>query len=300
MMPRHFLLLFLSLGYSVAFGQPPRTLDNPFFVFNNGVKDSTYDTVEEQLQLLLDNGYDGMEKEGLDDFDPVAQALKEHHLQLYTIYVNIDLDHPEQPYDPRLVEVFEQIAGTSVMPWFFVTSQRYPPSSAEYDTLAVPILQELADLAQQYNLRVMLYPHRFYWIERVEDAIRVARKVNRPNLGMTFNLCHYLANRYTKEQDPLEEFPALAREAYPHLFAISLNGADPTPANPDNVWESFIQPLGEGTFDTYAFLKTFLDLGFRGPVGLQCYGIDQDKAVHLKKSSQAWQAFQQRYAKENR
>ena len=291
--------MFLSLAVvSAAFGQPSRALDNPFFVFNNGVKDSVYNTIDEQIQLLLDHDFDGMEKEGLEGFDEVYQALWQHNLELYTIYVNIDLDHPEQPYDPRLTGIFEQIAGTATMPWFYVTSRQYPPSSAEYDSLAVPILQQVADLAQQYDLQVMLYPHRFYWVESVEDAIRVARKVNRRNLGMTFNLCHYLANRHARGQDPMEQLPALAREAYPYLFAISLNGADAIPANPDDLWASFIQPLGEGTFDTYAFLKTFLDLGFDGPVGLQCYSIDQDKARHLKQSSQTWQEFRQRYADE--
>ncbi|MGD1891524.1 MAG: sugar phosphate isomerase/epimerase family protein [Cyclobacteriaceae bacterium] len=280
-----------------AYGQ---VLDNPLFVFNNGVKDSVYDTVEEQMKLLLDNGYPGMEKQGLDNFDEVYQALLNNNLKLYTIYVNINLDNPQQPYDPRLEEVFKKISGTDAMPWFFVTSQQYPPSSAEYDTLAVPILQRVADLAQQYNIRVMLYPHRNFWIEKVEDAIRVAHQVNRRNLGITFNLCHYLANCYNQKVNPTEQLSELAKAAKPYLFAISLNGADTTPTDPSDIWASFIQPLGEGSFDTYAFLKTFLDLGFKGPVGLQCYSIDQDKAVHLKKSQQTWGAYQERYALEKK
>ena len=290
------LLLLFSFLATQLLGQ---TLDNSLFVFNNGVRDSVYSTIEEQMQLLMDNDYPGMEKERLDNFDEVYQALRDNSLKLYTIYINIDLDNPQQHYDPQLEEVFRKIAGTETMPWFFVTSKQYPPSSSEYDTLAVPILQRVADLAQQYNIRVMLYPHRNFWIEKVEDAVRVVGKVNRRNLGMTFNLCHYLANRYTLNQDPMEQLPALAKKAQTYLFAISLNGADTTPANPKDIWTSFIQPLGEGNFDTYTFLKTFLDLGFDGPVGLQCYSIDQDKAVHLRKSRETWQEYQKRYARED-
>ncbi|WKN42431.1 sugar phosphate isomerase/epimerase family protein [Tunicatimonas pelagia] len=290
------LLIWLAIA-SVASGQ---TLDNPLFVFNNGVKDSIYDTVDEQIQLLLDNDYPGMEKQGLDNFDEVYQALREDNLKLYTVYVNINLDDPAQPYHPQLEEVLKKIAGTGTMPWFFVTSKQYPPSSAEYDSVAVPILQQVADLAQQHDVRVMLYPHRYFWIEKVEDAIRVARKANRRNLGITFNLCHYLANRYNLDRDPWAELPALAKAASPYLFAISLNGADATPSDASDIWASFIQPLGEGSFDTYDFLKTFLDLGFDGPVGLQCYSIDQDKAVHLKKSHQTWEEYKQRYASEGK
>jgi len=290
-----FILLIWLSSASFTFGQ---TLDNPLFVFNNGVKDSIYNTVEKQMNLLLDNDYPGMEKQGLGNFDEVYQALRENDLKLYTIYVNIDLDNPEQPYDPRLTDVFAQIAGTDAMPWFFVTSKQYPPSSAEYDSVAVPILQRVADLAQQYNVRVMLYPHRNFWIEKVEDAIRVARKANRRNLGMTFNLCHYLANCYKLSQDPWHRLLPLAKASVPYLFAVSLNGADATPADTKDIWTSFIQPLGEGDFDTFAFLKTFLDLGFNGPVGLQCYSIDQYKSVHLKKSRQTWYEYQQRYVTE--
>jgi sugar phosphate isomerase/epimerase len=292
-MKKKLLVLLASIvTVSAACGQ---VLDNPLFVFNNGVKDSIYDTVEEQMQLLLDNGFPGMEKQGLNNFDEVYQALQDNNLQLYTIYVNINLDNPQQPFDPRLEAVFKKIAGTETMPWFFVTSKQYAPSSSEFDTLVVPIIQRVADLAQQYDVRVMLYPHRGFWIEKVEDAIRVARKVNRRNLGMTFNLCHYLANCYELNLDPWEQLPALAQAAMPHLFAISLNGADATPRNPDDIWTSFIQPLGEGSFDTYAFLKSFLNLGFEGPVGLQCYSINQDKAQHLQKSRQTWVEYQQLY-----
>ena len=293
---RNVLLLFcLCLNFSL---QAQQVLDNPFFVFNNGVKDEQYDTIEEQMKLLLENGYDGMEKERLDNFDEVYSALEENNLNLYTIYVNVNLDEPEQPYDPRLEEVFRKIAGTDAMPWLFVTSKKYPPSSSEYDTLAVPIFQQIADMAQQYGIRVMLYPHMYFWIESVEDAIRVAEKVNRRNFGMTFNLCHYLAHKNRAGVDPWAEFSTLAQQAMPFLFAISLNGADASDADQQDIWTSFIQPLGEGNFDTYRYLTTFLDHGFDGPVGLQCYNIKEDKAVHLRKSMQTWQEYQHRYAAE--
>ncbi|MEM9829542.1 MAG: TIM barrel protein [Bacteroidota bacterium] len=290
--------LSLFVGVLIVSTTSAQTLDNPLFVFNNGLSDSVYTTIQEQVQLLLNHGYPGMEKQGLDNFEEVYQAIQKNNLQLYTIYANINLDNPKQPYDSQLINVFEQIAGTNAMPWFYITSQQYPPSSSEYDSVAVPILQQLADVAHQYGIRVMLYPHRNFWIESVEDAIRVAKKVNRRNFGMTFNLCHYLANCYSRGQDPMSQLPTLAKAAEPYLFAISLNGADIVPADTNDIWASFIQPLGEGDFNTYAFLKTFLDLGFDGPIGLQCYSIDRDKAVHLQQSRQTWRKFQQKYAEE--
>lgn len=285
-------LLFLLLLIHPLYAQ--QRLNHPFFVFNNGVKDDKYDSPEEQVQLLLDHGYDGMEKEGLDNLEEVLSELQKNDLKLFTIYVNVDLDNPEQPYDPQLEEVFPKIQGTGAMPWLYVTSKKYAPSSAEHDIVAVPVLQQIADMAQQYNIRVMLYPHMYYWVECIEDAMRVAEKVNRPNFGYTFNLCHFLAHKNKEGKDPVSTYPALAKQAIPRLFAISLNGADTHAADPDNIWRSYIQPLGEGDFDTYTFLKTFVDLGFKGPVGLQCYNIQEDKALHLKKSMQTWKRYQER------
>ena len=36
-------------------------------------------------------------------------------------------------------------------------------------------------------------------MERIEDAVRVADKVDRPNVGVMFNLCHWL--RVSKDRD---------------------------------------------------------------------------------------------------
>lgn len=271
-------------------------LDNPLFVFNSGFADQTYNTPEQQIRLVEGLGYDGIEKNGLDNFTPLHTALQASDLKLYAIYIKVDLDNPEQPYDPRLEESLKAISGSDAMPWLYVMSKKHSPSSSEYDTLAVPILQSIADLAWQYEVDVMLYPHMRFWLESVEDAIRIARKVNRRNLGLTFNQCHYLAHKNRAGIAPLAPLDSLARLAMPYLFAISINGADTRDADQEDIWDSFIKPLGEGDFDTYAFIKAFVDRGFSGPVGLQCYNIKEDKPTHLRQSMQAWQRYQKKYA----
>jgi sugar phosphate isomerase/epimerase len=272
---------------------------SPFFVFHNGISDTmAYKTPEKQLQLAASIGFDGVEKNRLDNFDAFYQALQDNNLKLYTIYVEVNLDNAQEPYDHRIEEAFKTIQGTEVMPWLFITSKKLKPSSAENDAIAIPIVQEMADKAKTYGLKVALYPHIWFWLESVEDAIRVAAKVNRPNLGMAFNLPHYLATQYYARQDPNKNFRMWAEKARPYLFAVSVNGADfPPPTNDrGKLWDTMIQPLGEGNYDTYHFLKTFWDMDFTGPVGLQCYNIKQAKTVHLKKSMQTWQAYKKRYA----
>ena len=57
-------------------------------------------------------------------------------------------------------------------------------------------------------------------MERIEDAVRVADKVDRPNVGVMFNLCHWL--RVNKERN----YKPLLAQAMPRLWAVSINGAD--------------------------------------------------------------------------
>ena len=210
----------------------------------------------------------------------------------------MNLDDEKTPFDPRLEETFKLIQGTQAMPWLFITSKKYKPSSVSTDSIAVPIVQTIADMAKRYGLKVALYHHVWFWLETVEHGISLTKKINRPNVGITFNLAHYLATQYYAGQNPVANFPAWAAKAKPYLFAVSVNGADFPPPSPDRsmIWNTLIQPLGEGQYDTYGFLKTFWDMGFQGPVGLQCYNIKQPKTVHLNQSIKTWQAYKKRYA----
>jgi len=40
-------------------------------------------------------------------------------------------------------------------------------------------------------------------------------------------------------------------------------------------------------------LRTLQDLGYQGPIGLQCYGLPGDARDHLARSIAAWQKLQQ-------
>jgi sugar phosphate isomerase/epimerase len=120
----------------------------------------------------------------------------------------------------------------------------------------------------------------------VEHAVRLVKQVERENVGLTFNLCHWL-----KVSGP-DNMLALMKEALPHLFSASINGADSGDTQKMN-WTRLIQPLDAGTFDTYHFVKALTDLGFQGPIGLQCYNIKEKPEVHLKQSMQAWQILSQ-------
>jgi sugar phosphate isomerase/epimerase len=85
-----------------------------------------------------------------------------------------------------------------------------------------------------------------------------------------FNLCHWF--RVSKDRD----YESRLKQALPRLMAVSINGADEW--DTESGWGKYIQPLGRGTFDVAKFMRTLRELGFKGPVGLQCYGIEGDAA----------------------
>ncbi|MEQ6120180.1 TIM barrel protein [Reichenbachiella sp. MALMAid0571] len=290
------LFVFFWNATTLVFGQE-MVVKNPFFAFNSGVKSGGFDTFEQQATLLRKLGYDGVEKEGIEGYKEMQEAVEGKGLNIYTNYLKVDLDDLDQPFDPDIESIFKMVEGKPTMIWLYVVSKQFKPSSQENDLMAIPIFQEIADKAARYGVKIMLYPHINCWIECAEDAIRVSEKVNRRNFGMTFNLCHFLAHSYREKIDPVKRFPELAKESMPYLFAISFNGATATPTDDNHIWDSFIQPLGDGNYDSYLYLKTFLDLGFSGPVGLQTYGIKQPSDVHLKKSMDTWKKYMQKYAK---
>ena len=72
------------------------------------------------------------------------------------------------------------------------------------------------------------------------------------------------------------------------LFCVTLCGAQIGAKTWTN---GLIQPLDQGDFDNRAFLATLREIGYKGPVGVMCYGIPGDAREHLARSIAAWKKF---------
>ncbi|MBI4604475.1 MAG: DUF1080 domain-containing protein [Planctomycetes bacterium] len=270
-------------GTEGAVGAPG--LANPFFPMETGIKDAKHSTPEAQADMLKDLGYPGTDHMGFAGLREKLQALDARALKLFAVYVGATIDGDPR-YDPALRSGVEALRGRDAVLWVFLQSRKHKPSAPEGDPLAVEVVRELADIASGAGLRVALYPHVDFWLERVEDAVRVADKVERKNVGATFNLCHFL--KVDREENL---FPRLAA-AIPRLTMVSVNGADP--GGPS--WKELIQTLDRGSFDNARLLSTLEALGYRGPVALQGYGIGGDVHENLKRSLEAWRRISARAA----
>jgi len=279
------LVVIVALTPAVHAATPP----NPFFAFCMDTHDAKKRSLVEQAELLKELGYDGASHLWLDNVPERLKTLDAAGLKLFQIYLRLNVaPDVKQPYDARLKEILPLLKGRDTMLALLISGGK--PSDETRDARAVELLREIADPASASGVKVALYPHAGDWLERVDDALRVTKLVDRPNVGVMFNLCHWLKVEDEKNLKPL------LQKAMPHLFAVSINGSDRGEEIRSGKGQ-WIVPLDTGDFDLSSFLKTLKELGYTGPIGLQCYGIPGDAREHLARSVVAWRALNDRLSK---
>mgnify|MGYP002128537568 FL=1 len=150
----------------------------------------------------------------------------------------------------------------------------------QQDSEAADIVREIAGLAAESGLKVSIYPHAGFYVGTAEEAVRVAKLVDRPNVGVTVNVCHEL---FAGNGGRLDE---VLKTAGPYLNLVSINGASPVPGKDSKTWDTL--PLGSGSFDAEAFLRLLWATGYRGPIGHQFFAVKGDDKVKLSQAITAW------------
>ncbi|MBC8470672.1 MAG: DUF1080 domain-containing protein [Planctomycetes bacterium] len=251
---------------------------NPFFAMDTATKDDKHKTAKEQVEMVKELGYAGIGGRADKELGEMLEELDKNGLRMFAVYLGANIDADQPSYGPELKEAIEVLKGSNSILWLFVQSKKFKPSQPEGDGRAVEVIREISDMATEAGLRIALYPHAGFWLEKVEDAIRVAKKVDRKNAGITFNLCHWLRTEDEKNMR------SLITSAMPHLFVVSINGAD----SGGKDWKQLIQTLDRGTFDIGRFLRTLKRSGYTGPIGFQGYGIGGDAYDNLRRTMDAW------------
>jgi len=132
--------------------------------------------------------------------------------------------------------------------------------------------------------RSRLYPHVTYLAERVGDAVRLAEKSGRPNVGVTFNLCHWLRTDGADSMEARPETGHAAVVAGDHQWRRSR-------------WQAWIQPLDSGNFDVGALFARIAAPRLPWPDRLQGWNVANqyqiEPAQNLKRSIEAWKRLVQ-------
>ncbi len=286
------LVALVSLFFGCSTSEK-KELNNVFYAFNNSMRLPNAPVgMEAQAELIKRLGFDGFSGHTNDDYFSRRAALDKAGLKMPEIYWGIDMDSTGQiSYKEGLKEIIQDSKDRDLLVALFTNAKYFDDKKEEGDLLLSKGLGQLADFAASCGARIAVYPHVGNYCETLDHSVRVAKLTNRPNVGAIFNTCHLL------KVEGEEGWEQKLLDALPYLYMISINGADSGNTKEMN-WDRLIQPLGEGTFDTYKLVKLAKDNGYTGLFGLQCYDIKQDCEVALTKSINTWNAYKSRYANE--
>ena len=170
--------VFVLATASGAEVDPPRP---EFFAFQNGLNLPVADLAP-ALKTL---GFDGLSTEGY-DVAGIQSALKAQGLRLYNTYIGIELDADRPARSAPFEKLVDQLQGSGAAVWLTIPKvtrkeRAFANSDPEGDAVALPRLRELADYAEPRGVRIALYPHAGTWVERLDDAVRLADKLGRPS-----------------------------------------------------------------------------------------------------------------------
>jgi sugar phosphate isomerase/epimerase len=283
-----FHLAIIALTCLALFSNALADERNPFFAMDTALRDGKERSPAEQAALLKELGYDGFGASGHPG-EEFLVAFERQGLKVFNTYLTLNLDSAKPELDPELTETVQRLKHHGTDLWIAINvvtqdGEKLNPSDAAGDAIIVLLMRELADLAHGHGLRIAFYPHTWFWLERVEDALRVARAVDRPNVGVTFNLCHWL--KVEGDRDP----QLILKEALPELLYVTINGADGGDTRGMN-WDRLIQPLGQGSYDVAGLLGSLRKFGYVGPIGFQGYGIPGDSRELLERTIHIWEQW---------
>ena len=241
---------------------------------------------DQQLDLVRELGFAGIawQRTRRTRPEPSPKQCEKRGLKMLAIYCAAQVTAAgDITWSPTLPKLIEALKGHGTIIWLHIGSAGGPGPAFSDQLSAKPVVQKLRGLADQAaasGLKIAIYPHLGEWTARFADATKLADVVDRPNFGVSFNLCHCLA------AGDEQNIPQLLTAAKKRLFIVQINGADSGVSG--GQWKRLIQTLDKGTFDVGAVLRKLKELGFDGPIGFQGYGIAGDARSILAPTMTAW------------
>ena len=245
----------------------------PFIAMHNALGTGS---IDQRIGRAKKYGFDGVAW-SLEELARVRLECDAQRLDLWSAYAVVNLSNKDSAILVPAKDAIKNLAGGPGMLWLGLQQSKLETGDKQGDQRAIQALTELLLDADIAGVEIALYPHHGFWLEKMDDALRISQLIKHPRLGVVFNLCHFLRNHETA--DPTA---ALAR-AGSNLFAVTINGANSS----SNDWQGLIQPLSDGDFDIAPLLQSLDEMQFFGPIGLQCYGIKTPPSQHLPQSVKA-------------
>ncbi|MES2981014.1 MAG: TIM barrel protein [Verrucomicrobiota bacterium] len=255
---------------ATVIAEPQAPFTPGLYAFQNGMK---FKSVEDGVQLIKELGYQGIGSLEPRDLAKLKAAYEKEGLKIFSVYLGGKVNAENFSYGNEINEAIGLLTGTDALLELNVQRGKDPN-----DTQAIAMVKEIGNKAKAAGLKVVIYPHADFHIERVDHAVKIAKATGCDNVGVAFNLCHFL------KVQPADDLSKVLADTKPLLWSVSISGADTDGKD----WNTLIRPLDEGTYDPSILLKQLRDTGFKGAIGLQCFNIRIDAKENLTRSMQAW------------
>ena len=253
------------------------------FAMSNWFYNYKFNQPKLHVKLLKERGYGGIMLSLKDDpgrwknLPAYLEAMKEHGTRLTAIHARFYIE--DGTYPQVIKDNLPLLKGTKVVLIPSVGSRtKMDRKNPEAVAMAVKILREMSDDAKKYDLGgIAPYMHIGNWIETIDDNVRIAKAVNRRNVGVMFHLHHWQAvggREITKLRADL-------LNAKPYLMIVVIQGTDQNKATH--------KILGEGDYDMVPLVKTLREIDYRGPLGTMGYTQKGDIPAKLTRAYIAWE-----------
>ena len=255
--------------------------------FSNSIGAYPY---EVRCEMLRELGYDATYLTLWSDREwaelaKVATTKATYGLDVAAVYTGLDIAADKDDANvQRLLTLFDRLPDGSELELPLHSSDAsIANSSPAGDDLACARLEPLLAAAERHGSVVCIYPHINMWGERIDDGVRLCRKLEHPCLKVVFCGFHW----YAADGKDLSE---RIREAAPYLHAVNLCGT----RRGGTVAGCTIEPLDCGEMDNFALLGLLRGIGYTGRIGFQGYAAGGDTYAYLKRSLATFREMEDR------
>lgn len=254
-------------------------MDTHFMTSNEGP------SFEEQAKMVKEAGYDGYyATAGTSDLQKIKDikaASTAAGLELTSMLTFLELDN--ELTDEAIqgyADTIDQLDSTTILEVCITRGgfSNEGMGDQSHDATALKWLERIAELTDAKGIQIALYPHFGFWLETVSDALRLAKKLNNPSIGVILTSYHW----YHVKKEGMEIFDEVA----PYLKSVNLCGSRHWENKEDivNNMNPSIEPIDAGTKDIPAIFAKLEEIGFTGPIGIQGYGVNAPAKEALERS----------------
>jgi myo-inositol catabolism protein IolH len=237
----------------------------------NAVSFHEHRSIEEICHIVRRAGFDSLEVSRIPFYEKLTtlglresfgEWSKEIGLSLYGFDAWVDYD----PYESReeTLQGFKRAIGFAadldLGQIIAHDGQRHLSrgrSPSDCLGILVPFFQEVADLAHEEGLKVLLEPHPDTMSMDDAFAKELIDGVGRANLGLVYDCCHYGVGQPDTYVQAIENLG----QRIQHLHF----------SDGDRKTYALHLPLGEGDLDLEAIIEALLTVGFRGTITNDLY-----------------------------